>query len=134
MVVDTGVLVSAFAFGGIPEKALRKAFVEAEIYVSPPLLKEYREVPLALKSQGKIDHLQLKSLLSGIASFVVAAKVVHPHTNITICRDPGDNMLVECSFAAKAEVLITSDKDLLSLRDLPFDLAIRTPRAFLEDE
>ena len=45
MVVDTGVLVSAFAFGGIPEKALRKVFVEAEIYVSPPLLEEYREVP-----------------------------------------------------------------------------------------
>ena len=132
--VDTGVLVSAFAFGGIPEKALRKAFVEAEIYISPPLLKEYREVPLTLESQGKIDHLQLKSLLSGIASFVATATVVHPHTSMTICRDPGDNMLLECSFSAKAEVLITSDKDLLSLRNLPFDLAIRTPRAFLEGE
>jgi putative PIN family toxin of toxin-antitoxin system len=133
-VVDTGVLVSAFAFGGIPEKAVRKAFVEAEICVSPPLLEEYRKVPLALEFQGKINHDQLKSLLSGIASFVVAAKIVNPRNNITICRDPGDNMLLECSFAAKAEILITSDKDLLSLQNLPFDLAILTPRRFLEEK
>lgn len=52
-------LVSAFAFGGIPEKAIRKAFLEAEIFVSPSLLKEYRDVPLVLKAEGKIDHLQL---------------------------------------------------------------------------
>jgi len=29
-VIDTGVLVSAFAFGGVPEKAVKKAFAEAE--------------------------------------------------------------------------------------------------------
>jgi len=29
------VLVSAFIFGGVPEKAVRKAFLEAEIFVSP---------------------------------------------------------------------------------------------------
>jgi uncharacterized protein len=133
-VVDTGVLVSAFAFGGIPEKAVRKAFAEAEIYVSPRLLEEYRKVPLALELRGKIDHDQLKSLLSGIASFVVAAKIVNPRSSITICRDPGDNMLLECSLAAKAEVLITSDKDLLSLENLPLDLTILTPREFLEEK
>ena len=42
VVIDTGVLVSAFVFGGIPEMAVKKAFLEAEIFVSPSLLKEYR--------------------------------------------------------------------------------------------
>jgi len=43
------VLVSAFVFGGIPEKAIKKAFAGADIYVSPALLREYREVPLVLE-------------------------------------------------------------------------------------
>jgi len=47
------VLISAFVFGGIPEKAVKKAFAEADLYVSPALLKEYREVPLALEGEGK---------------------------------------------------------------------------------
>ena len=55
-------LVSAFVFGGIPEKAVRKAFLGAEIFVSPSLLEEYRDVPLALNAVGKIDHVQLKVL------------------------------------------------------------------------
>jgi hypothetical protein len=45
------VLVSGFAFGGIPEKAIKIAFVETDIYVSPSLLKEYREAPLVLSSE-----------------------------------------------------------------------------------
>lgn len=51
-------LISAFAFGGIPEKAVKKAFGESEVYVSPALLKEYRDVPLALRDEKKIDHQQ----------------------------------------------------------------------------
>jgi hypothetical protein len=54
VVIDTGVLISAFVFGGVPEKAVKKAFVEADLYISLALLKEYREVPLAL--QGRKDR------------------------------------------------------------------------------
>lgn len=81
-------------FGGIPEKAVKKAFLEAEIFISPSLLKEYRDVPLALNAAGKIDHVQLKVLVSGVASFVSKADVVYPQTNLAICRDSEDNMLL----------------------------------------
>ena len=49
-------LVSAFAFGGIPEKAIKKAFSETDIYVSPSLLNEYREVPLILADGRKLTN------------------------------------------------------------------------------
>jgi uncharacterized protein len=127
------VLVSAFVFGGIPEKAVRKAFLEAEIFVSPSLLKEYRDVPLALNAVGKIDHVQLKVLVSGIASFVSKADVVSPQTNVAICRDMGDNMLLECCLAARAEFLISGDKDLLTIENLPFEVRILTPRRYVEE-
>ena len=49
-------LISAYAFGGTPEKAVKKAFSEADIYfLTPDLLKEYRDVPLALEAEGKIN-------------------------------------------------------------------------------
>ena len=60
MVIDTGVLISAFAFGGIPEKAIKKAFAEMNIYVSPSILKEYREVPLILEDEKKLTQAQLR--------------------------------------------------------------------------
>ena len=66
VVVDTGVLMSAFGFGGTPETAARRALSEMEIYVSPKLLKEYRDVPLELMAEDKIDCVQLKALISGL--------------------------------------------------------------------
>jgi hypothetical protein len=50
-------LVSAFVFGGIPEKSVKKAFAETDLCVSPALLKEYRDVPLALEAKGSFKVL-----------------------------------------------------------------------------
>ena len=130
--MDTGVLVSAFAFGGIPERAVKKAFAEAELFVSPDLLKEYRDVPLALEGEGKLTHDQLKALISGLAAFVTRAILINPQRKLSICRDTEDNMLLECCLEARARFLVSGDKDLLDLRDLPFNLKVLTPRQFLE--
>jgi putative PIN family toxin of toxin-antitoxin system len=128
------VLVSAFAFGGIPEKAIKMAFAETDIYVSPSLLKEYREVPLILEDERKLTQAQLKALISGLAAFVARTIVVHPRKKISICRDPADNMLLECCFESKADILISSDRDLVDIKVLPFHLKIMTPRKFLEQK
>lgn len=130
--LDTGVLVSGFVFGGTPEKAVKKAVTEYQVYVCPELLAEYRDVPLTLETQGKIDHSQLKALLAGIASVVSTSRVVRIHRRLEICRDPKDNILIECCLAAKATVLVTGDKDLLSVENLPFRLKIVSPRHFVE--
>lgn len=124
-------LVSAFAFGGVPKKAVRKAFNEADIYVSPTLLDEYRKTPLELEAEGKISHIQLKALISGIASFVANTRIVYPSVKLSLCRDVEDNMLLECCYTAKAKILMTGDKDLLDIKNLPFDLRILTPQKYL---
>jgi putative PIN family toxin of toxin-antitoxin system len=126
------VLVSAFAFGGIPEKAIKMVFAETDIYVSPSILKEYREVPLILEDEKKLTQAQLKALISGLAAFVTRTIVVHPRKKISICRDPADNMLLECCFESKADILISSDRDLVDIKVLPIHLKILTPRNFLE--
>jgi len=125
-------LISAFVFGGIPEKAVKTAFTETDLYVSPALLKEYRDVPLSLEAEGKLTSLQLKALISGLAAFVNQANIVYPRKKVFICRDPSDNMLLECCLEAKANFLITGDKDLLDMKTPPFHLKILTPRMLIE--
>lgn len=132
LVVDTGVLVSAFVFGGTPAKAVRKAFNETDIFVSPNLLSEYRSVPIELEAKGKISHVQFKALISSIAAFVANAIIVQPMKKVILCRDPKDDMLLECCIAARARFLISGDKDLLALKEVPFNLKIMAPREFLE--
>jgi uncharacterized protein len=126
------VLISAFAFGGVPAGAAKKAFGAYTICLSHALLQEYREVPSNLFEAERISGLQFRSLIAGMASFVTKAKIVTPHKKIALCRDPEDNMILECCAAARAEILLTSDKDLLELACLPFRLTILTPRQFVD--
>jgi len=114
----------------MPEKAVKKVFRSSEIFVSPELLREYRDVPLALEANGKIDHAQLKVLIAGIAAVVSKARIVQTSKKVSLCRDPKDNMLIECCLAAGADFLITGDKDLLDIGNLPLNLKIITPSEF----
>ena len=41
-------------------------------------------------------------------------------------------MVLECCLAAKAKLLITGDRDLLDIENLPFHLAILSPQKFIE--
>lgn len=89
-------------------------------------------MPLELEAAGKITHFQLEALIAGIAAFVVNAKIVFPRTRLKLCRDAKDNMVLECCLEADAAILITGDKDLLNLIDIPFGLKVLTPKEYLE--
>jgi len=115
VVVDTGVLISAFAFGGVPKAAILHLSEKAEVWVSPDLLNEYRQVPLDLQEESKITHDQLKIILAGIAAFLSDARITYPCKPIRICRDEEDNMILECCAEARVDYLITGDKDLLEI-------------------
>jgi len=111
---------------------VRKAVSESHICISRALLKEYRDVPSALASQGKITVEQFNTLIAGIAAVVATASMVRPRKKVKVCRDASDDMVLECCLAAKAEYLVTGDKDLLSLKDLPFPLKIVTPKDYFQ--
>jgi len=89
---------------------------------------------LILRTEGKIDHKQLKALISGIATFVTRVKIVRPVKKLTICRDVKDDMILECCLAGGVDFLITGDKDLLDILDLPFNLRILTPSEFIKKD
>ena len=122
----------------MPARAVSTVLQEAAPYVTEALLEEYRDVAPRLLADGKIDQEQLESLVTGFATFVAAARVVESRQEVAICRDPEDNVVLECCRAARATVLITGDSDLLELATVVprvsglRQLRILTPRSYLE--
>ena len=130
--------MSAFAFGGVPRQVLSHVMRTAEVYVSPILLEEYRTVPGELLAEEKVTLTQWRALVAGIAAFVSGAKVRVPRKTVTVCRDPEDDMILECCLATRADVLVTGDRDLLEISsDLLRRVGLRkllviSPRAYLD--
>lgn len=102
-------------WGGTPLAAIVKAAKEATIVVSPELLEEYRQTPGVLHQERKINQEQLTGLIAAIGAYVAEAMNVQPSVRLALCRDPGDNLLLECCLEARADVLLTGDKDLLEV-------------------
>jgi uncharacterized protein len=134
IVIDANVLISA-AFGGIPLDAVGKAFSTGEVFLSPDVIKEI---------DGTIRRLSPK-LVGGKAEFLLnlwtklasLCTILEPAGKSRICRDPKDDAYLHLCIAAKANFLITGDKDLLAVNPekvpaLPDRLRIVTPRRFLE--
>jgi putative PIN family toxin of toxin-antitoxin system len=86
-----------------------------DLLVSHTLLTEYRAVPGDLLARRKITLAQWRALIVGIAAVVAAGRVVVPRRHLQLCRDPGDDMLLDVCLAGGVDVLVTGDADLLSV-------------------
>lgn len=126
VIVDTNVLISAFAFGGNAEKVLDEVLAQGELIISPFILEELDRV-LSLKFEvPKSQTRKIKSLLEHVGV------LIHPHTTLpSICRDPDDNHILQLAESTDAEFVITGDKDLLVLAHFG-QTQIVSPKAFLE--
>lgn len=113
VVPDSNVLIAAalnksycydWLFGaGEPQAAY-------ELYVSEDIL---REVERKLLDKFKFGRAEIAQYLTGLDR--VLGKV-RPSMKLDVVRDPEDNMILECAIEARAELIITFDKDLLSLK------------------
>ena len=109
VVADTSVYVSALVFGGVPQAALIKALTDPiRIAVSHELKAELVETLEAKFSWPPARVAQAREYLWQAAIWCEPV-VVHAS------RDPNDDHVLGCALAAAANVLITGDKDLLSL-------------------
>ena len=87
-VVDTGIIVSALAFGGTPRAALRELIGRSVLFVSPALLDEYRAVPGELLAARKITQEQWRVLVAGTGAFVASARTVTPAVRVRLAVIP----------------------------------------------
>lgn len=111
-VIDANIIVSAL-FGGTPKKSYLKALQSCDIYISS--LVEQELVGLLKYLKPKLGPKKIKKLNAIILNLLLMAKKVDPKSEVNICRDKKDNKYLSLCLEAKADFLITGDKDLLDI-------------------
>jgi putative PIN family toxin of toxin-antitoxin system len=129
IVFDTNAFVSyALIADSITGKAVRKAMHAAVLLASQPTLDELAEVLSRRKFDAYASLEQRKSFVKLIASTVELIPVT---AVIRACRDPKDDKFLEVAVNGRADLIVTGDKDLLSLD--PFHgIAIMTRAGYLK--
>ena len=112
VILDTNVFISAVFFGGEPGKIL-KAWRDGEVLLvlSDEILKEYIDVLGRLEKQYPPIEAEpiIELLLAG--SKIVSA----PPLGDSVSSDPDDDKFIACAIAAKANVVVSGDKHLVSV-------------------
>jgi len=128
-VFDTNTLVSAALFStSIPRIALDKALVTGFLLISEPTSLELVTVLL----RAKFDrYLQRGKRELFLASFLQQTQLIEISEVIRACRDSKDDKFLDVAVNGQADIIVTSDNDLLVLR--PFrNISIVTPRNFVD--
>ena len=128
VVLDTNVLVSALAFpGSKPDRILERVRRrETALFVSSFILGELERVLTA-----KLRHTPAE-VRQRVAAIRRMATLVEPGERIRLVEAmDDDNRILECAVAARADYLVTGDRQhLLPLRSVG-GIPIITPAAFI---
>ena len=126
VVLDSGIWISAFQFGGTPQAALDSVFSDHTVAICDQIVAEVRAT-LIRKFSWK-DEEVLAILTEYISDGI--------HVDVTgavqgVCRDPKDDMVFECAIQADAQIIVSGDNDLLSVKTYR-GIRVLTARQFLD--
>ncbi len=123
--LDTNVLVSGFATRGLCADVIRLVLAEHELIVAQVVLDELQRV---LKQKIELPAEQIQEILAFLENQTVQPK---PKSLSSIpVRDEDDQWVLASALAAKADVFVTGDKDLLDIAGQVVGLTITNPRGF----
>lgn len=126
-VLDTNVLVSAYAFGGVPADLVRAAIGgRLEIVTSPAILAELARV---LGDKLGFDQPHVVEVVKQVARI---ATVVRPERRVEVIADDADNRVLEAALLAGADVIVSGDRHLLAVGEWS-GIRVLTPAAALAE-
>lgn len=133
IVLDTSTLISAvLRQHSIPRQVVIKALSDGELCASASTLAELEEV----MRRDKFDrYLDLSVRLEFVAMYRDRIRMFDVSLNAEAaldppCRDPRDNKFLALAVVCNANVLVSSDDDLLTLN--PYGrILVLTPNAYL---
>jgi putative PIN family toxin of toxin-antitoxin system len=117
-VIDTNEAVSGLLWRGPSRRVLDAARADrVELFTTLELLAELEE---ALYREKFLKRLQLAQLppVDLITGYAALATVVRAAAipSVIILRDPDDDALIASAISARADVIVSGDRDLLDLR------------------
>jgi uncharacterized protein len=128
VILDTNVLVSgALLPDSVPGKVFDRIQLTRGLAFSQPTFQEIRGV----LSRPKFDRYLNAGLREHFLKRCLdAATIVEIVRQIRACRDPDDDKFLDVAVNAKADLIVTGDRDLLALH--PFEgIGIVTPANYL---
>ena len=129
LVFDTSTLVGAVLRPrSIPALALAAAWEVADVIVSAETLTELRHVLLRDRLDAYREPAQRLAFYEYYQSMTRLVESVHL---VAACRDPQDDKFLSLALSGGAQVIVSSDDDLLSMGVFQ-GVHILTPRQFLE--
>jgi putative PIN family toxin of toxin-antitoxin system len=115
VVADTNTIVSAFLWGGAPSEVLTAAREQRlSLFTSATLIAELEDVLAREKFAKRI--VQVGSTVADlVAGYCALAQLVRTAVIAPVSRDPDDDQVLACALAANAILIVTRDRDLLTL-------------------
>ena len=101
-----------FFWNGSPRKFLSLVFrQDIKPYATIDMMAEYCRIIDKIANKRPDIAAKWKSQIAKVMTIIEKSETVD------ICRDPKDNMFLECAIAANAYYLVSGDSDLLVLKE-----------------
>jgi len=116
VVADTNTVISGLLWHGIPRQVLDAARTGTiALSTSAPLLTELAEVLQRPKFAQRLARANVTPHILVVGYAALARLVVPTPIGPVVEADPDDDAVLACAVAARAEVIVSGDSDLLAL-------------------
>jgi putative PIN family toxin of toxin-antitoxin system len=129
VVIDSNVWISALQFASkltTPRLAIEQAVRDHTVAICRPIEDEVLRILVAKFGWKSAD---VAAAVEAVLPFPLRTNI---SGNLRICRDPNDDMILECAVASGAQVIVSGDKDLLVLGSYQ-GIRIMNPPEFLAE-
>jgi putative PIN family toxin of toxin-antitoxin system len=110
---DTNIYISGTFWRGAPRQALHLAQLgEVEVVTCEQLLDELRRVLTRPDKPFCLTSDEADVVIENVRGY---ARLVAPVRKVKVCRDPDDNLVIECALAGGVQYIVTGDPDLKEL-------------------
>ena len=120
VVLDSVIAVSAFLTEGLTADLVSMCQASVNLYTAEEILQEIRRVLLEkphIRNRYRYSSEQAEVFINHLRNIsTVVAQL--PEIRV-IDRDPKDDMIIACAVAVSANYIVSRDRDLLDLGQLP---------------
>lgn len=126
--LDTNILVSALVTRGLSTDVIRLVLAKHDLILTETILNELGQV---LRKKFRVPDSRVEFVINKFQKYVQTQKSKFTGS-LELIRDPDDRLVLASVIEARADILITGDKDFLDVRDRIPEILIKTPREFWE--